>query len=355
MKPILSVIMPIYNSELYLKQAIDSVLNQTFRDLELILIDDGSTDNSGRICDEYSLKDNRITVYHKRNEGQGVARNLGISKASGKYITFLDSDDFIDPITYESVIASSEANKLDINRFCYSQFHNSVDTEISTDYKQPTIYQDIRDIRQIALCLFSRPLDKNTNDYNLGGSSCCAIYTSSLIKDNNIQFPNNKEFVCEDIIFNYYCLQQAKKVGKSQTVFYHYRINPVSTTHKPNIKVVDKCINTCIYLEKKLSEDGYPMCNTSYIKGFMVENIRSYLKNIFTSDMKLKDKLSWVENQANAEYIKHIYNSYEWRKLHLKHRIHWWAFATQKSCLLYLIVVGQEKLRLAKRFISNNA
>lgn len=90
---LLSIIVPVYNVELYIRKCLDSILNQTFREYELILVDDGSTDQSGAICDEYALKDNRIVVIHKENEGQSTARNCGIKASSGKYITFIDSDD----------------------------------------------------------------------------------------------------------------------------------------------------------------------------------------------------------------------------------------------------------------------
>lgn len=101
MEPILSVIVPVYNVERYIHNCIDSILNQTFTNFELILVDDGSTDKSGLICDGYGQIDKRIIVVHKKNGGQSSARNLGLKIAKGKYITFVDSDDEIVPCTYE--------------------------------------------------------------------------------------------------------------------------------------------------------------------------------------------------------------------------------------------------------------
>lgn len=95
-EPKVSVIVPVYNVELYLNQCIDSILRNTFTDYELLLIDDGSTDNSGKICDEYAMNDCRIKAYHKTNGGVSSARNLGIEKANGEWMTFIDSDDLID-------------------------------------------------------------------------------------------------------------------------------------------------------------------------------------------------------------------------------------------------------------------
>ena len=91
----LSIIVPVYNVELYIAECIDSILAQTFKDWELILVDDGSKDNSGKICDEYAQKDSRIKVIHKKNEGLSSSRNTGLDNISGKFVTFVDSDDVI--------------------------------------------------------------------------------------------------------------------------------------------------------------------------------------------------------------------------------------------------------------------
>lgn len=105
-KPQISVIIPVYNVELYLRKCLDSVLNQTYRNLEIILVDDGSTDNSGAICDEYSEKDARIQVYHTENRGLSAARNLGLNETNGEWIGFVDSDDWIDPDLFQRAIDS---------------------------------------------------------------------------------------------------------------------------------------------------------------------------------------------------------------------------------------------------------
>ena len=99
----ISVIVPVYKVEPYLKQCVDSIINQTYKNLEIILVDDGSTDNCGKICDEYASKDNRIKVLHIENGGPAVARNAGLDIATGKYIGYVDSDDYIEPDMYETL------------------------------------------------------------------------------------------------------------------------------------------------------------------------------------------------------------------------------------------------------------
>lgn len=112
--PELSIIVPVYKVEPYLRRCIDSILNQTFRDFELILIDDGSPDNCGAICDEYAEKDGRITVIHQKNQGVSAARNAGLDIARGTYLGFVDSDDWIEPEMYETMITTAKEEQVDV-------------------------------------------------------------------------------------------------------------------------------------------------------------------------------------------------------------------------------------------------
>lgn len=116
---IISVVVAIYNAEKYIERSVNSIVNQTYRELEIFLIDDGSTDSSGDICDEFAEKDSRIQVIHKRNEGLSVARNIAISKATGKYISFIDSDDELREDAYELAVGAMEENDLDIIKYQY--------------------------------------------------------------------------------------------------------------------------------------------------------------------------------------------------------------------------------------------
>ena len=113
-KKLITVVVPVYNTGELLRECVDSILAQTYKNLEIILVDDGSTDSSGEICDQYSLKDSRISVYHQKNSGQASARNYALSIARGEYIGFVDSDDYIAPNMYETMVDSLERNDADI-------------------------------------------------------------------------------------------------------------------------------------------------------------------------------------------------------------------------------------------------
>lgn len=127
MVPLLSIVVPIYNAKPYLADCVNSILNQSYSDIELILVDDGSSDNSGAICDEYARTDKRVKVIHKENGGQASARNMGLNIVSGQYITFVDSDDTIAVDSYAKNIELMERCKADIDILqypCYYMYGN---------------------------------------------------------------------------------------------------------------------------------------------------------------------------------------------------------------------------------------
>ena len=166
--PNISVIVPVYNTEEYLSQCIDSILAQTFVDFELLLIDDGSTDSSGMICDKYADKDTRVIVYHKQNEGVSAARNLGIDNSKGEWITFVDSDD----ILYPEALSVLHANSRDV--------------EIVT----AAIEQKNKIWKHVLLgVLDSEVYIKGLAEGNIYGYLYATLYHSSLLKHPRLHIP----------------------------------------------------------------------------------------------------------------------------------------------------------------------
>ena len=193
--PTLSVIMPVYNSEKFLKRSIDSVLNQTYRDLELILINDGSTDGSLSLCREYETKDNRVIVIDKKNEGAGPTRNKGIETAKGKYIAFPDSDDWLDLNAYEICVDKMEESGADLLVFgIRTHIYNDNTTTIS-DVKEekitPVFYNNVSDCRKHWV-----ELHKKCNM----DSPCNKVYRREIIIKENVRYPDMRRM--QDGVFN---------------------------------------------------------------------------------------------------------------------------------------------------------
>lgn len=207
----LSVIIPVFNVEKYLVKCLESVLAQTYKDLEILLIDDGSTDNSSFICDEYQKKDKRIKVIHKVNGGISSARNTGIDIATGDFLTFVDSDDYIEKDMYYDMM----------------QFSNEFDliicgvTNVNEEYKKITEFI---------------PLKNNFQEICEYSFSCNKIFKKDLF--NNIKFPLNRIFEDFCIIPKIYL--QAKKVKFIKEVYYNYYQRENSLSNKRNnIKMFD--------------------------------------------------------------------------------------------------------------------
>lgn len=210
-KELITVVVPVYNTELYLKRCVDSILNQTYKCLEILLVDDGSPDNSGVLCDEYADKDERIKVIHKKNGGLSSARNAGIDRASGKYISFIDSDDFIDKDMIERLY--SVLNKHDADMSMVKYLEVTTDDTIKQEKEQEIVYAG----KQVEYAFLNLKVD----------SVCVGLYRRDLIGD--LRFIEGK--TSEDIPFNFLIFQKAKKFVYIPEKRYYYYYNPKSISN----------------------------------------------------------------------------------------------------------------------------
>ena len=214
----ISVIVPIYNSEAYLDKCITSLINQTKKDIEIILVNDGSTDKSEEIIKSY--KDERIKYYKNKNKGIGYSRNFGIDKSNSKYIMFLDSDDYLDIHACEELYKKIKKDSSDVVVSDFIKSHNGTDEIIK-----------IKDFKKTNL-------NKNSNillDINL--SPWNKIYSSKLIKDNNIRFSEDVKY--EDVLFVLICLDKANNISKLNKALNYYIVRDNSETKTYDKKVFD--------------------------------------------------------------------------------------------------------------------
>lgn len=213
MKPDVSVIMPVYNSKQYLSTAIESVLSQTHRNLELILVDDGSTDGCGDICDAYVQKDCRVRVIHKSNGGVSSARNAGVAAACGEYLAFCDNDDKYLPNLIWDNYALAKKNDADIIRF----------KRLKISYKENG--RVIRTMDSLNCFAVLRGDEIAKEYFNLVTSELTvwnALYRSSLVKENGIFFPEYMRFGEEDIWFSCSSYEKADCIVLNPKVYYYW-------------------------------------------------------------------------------------------------------------------------------------
>lgn len=210
--PQVSIIIPVYNVEQYLSQCIESCINQTLNDIEIILIDDGSTDSSGKICDEYVNKDKRITVLHKINRGVGEARNDGIDLSKGEYIYFVDGDDYIQNNLIEKCIEFNTDFSFDILIFGYNKVDiaNKVTKKKLPPFKR--LFNVSKEKSELAKIL----------SFGVGLSVWDKLIKSDLIKKNKIRFDNKKRG--EDYTFVVKCFNCSNQIISINNSLYNYRI-----------------------------------------------------------------------------------------------------------------------------------
>jgi len=238
-KPIISIIIPVYNVEKYLQRCLDSIVTQTFTDWECILVDDGSLDNSGKICDEYAEKDRRFKVFHLTNSGVSVARNKGLDEANGEWINFVDSDDWIEKETYEKSIECAVKEKVDIVCYGLKIFKNGQYKKVPFKEKNDIFFK----FQHYRMYMHS---------------PCNKLIRREVIGDRKYIVGMK---VCEDLLFIFDVFTtQNIRIFYNQNHFYNYnRENELSSTFLP---VNKQSINDleCVYkyVERKCEEKSWP-------------------------------------------------------------------------------------------------
>lgn len=220
-----SVIVPVYNSEQYLKRCVDSILSQTYRSIELILVDDGSPDNSGRICDEYAENDSRVRVIHKANAGVSAARNSGLEVASGDYATFVDSDDYIEPDMYSDMMEKVNQYNCDVVMCdCVKDFPDR--SEIYSHNIRTGFYNK----EELKEEYYPHLLMMENVEYPATISNCLILFNRSKLGD--LRYIVGVRY-SEDLLFGAQLIYNADSFYyMKKKVYYHYCMNPTSATHK---------------------------------------------------------------------------------------------------------------------------
>lgn len=299
---LISLVIPVYNSQKYLERCLNSVIAQTHSNIEIILVNDGSKDNSIEICREYQKKDNRIRVIDKVNEGVSVARNTGIEAARGAFIGFIDADDWIEPQMYESMYKVIEETDSDI-AFC----NYSKDTKLKSYVKLLKIEKHVLGKTDIINELISNIVgidDILPKYYNIMGCVWRCLYKKELIQDFNLRFnPNIK--IMEDLIFNIEALIHSQRVCIDHGVWYHYMQNKTSSLHTYIENMWNSQIAVHEILEKLLTEanlDEYmrPRLDSRYIAMAAC----SLGNELYRSNAPVKDKMEIAKIIINDEKLK---------------------------------------------------
>lgn len=294
----ITLIVPIYNGEKTLKRCIESILKQTYSNFELILIDDGSTDRSKQICEEYSLNDCRIKVISKKNEGAGIARNLGIEIATGDYIMFPDCDDWIEESMIEDMLTAITKNDFDLaickSRNCTLKY-DKVEAIEKSDIEK-TEYMNKEEVRRSYINL----LEKNMI---LGPSD--KMYKMQIIKEKNLKFPNIRR--SQDIVFNLEYLMECDKVTIINKSLYNYVLGETNGIFKklPNnyVDIVKRLLNMWLKIKKEWG--GEDIKWNRFLGEYVAREIYMIIVMSFNSnEMSHNERKIFIENILMSEEVK---------------------------------------------------
>lgn len=318
MNELISVIVPVYNVEKYLDECIESIIKQTYKKLEIILVDDGSKDKSGEKCDQWKSLDNRIKVIHKKNAGLGYARNSGIEVAEGQYILYIDSDDYIEKNMVEKLHAVAQKTSSD-TVFCGLKrvMPDGTSFPIPAYYDNKT-FENEEILKNVLLEMIGSKPNEN-EDALLFMSVWHALYSAKIIKDNNIRFPSEREIMCEDIIYHINYLPKAKKVAYISDCLYCYRVNVSSLSQRydesrfERQKILSKEI--CRQLSTIMDASQYIEREQRRFLG----GTRAQIQAIVAS--KEKHQLRIIKSICDDSFLREVLKSYPYAENPFKHKI----------------------------------
>ena len=284
--PKISVIIPVYNVEKYLRQCLDSVVNQTFRDIEIICVNDGSTDGSLAILEEYSSKDNRIVVINQENSGQSAARNNGLRIATGEYIAFLDSDDYMELNLCEIAYQKAKLTDADITMYFFDTF--------GEDFLNMSAIDIILDDDIVSR---DKKIDAINENFNVIWNM---LYKRSFLQNNNILFLENVIF--EDVPFSIKCACLCNKIAVIRKRLVHYRIGcGYSTDKKQSEKKIQR-----VEMFRRMIDD---LRKTDSSPDFLVKMYQMKWRDLYSTfyykipcNSRKKMLKSIVENMTEEEY-----------------------------------------------------
>lgn len=284
-KELISVVVPVYKVEDYLKKCVDSIINQTYTNLEIFLVDDGSPDNCGKICDEYQEKDKRIKVIHKENGGLSDARNSAIDQAKGELITFIDSDDYIENDYIELLYNNLKNNDCDISTCSYQCFYDKVELD-KTDEK-------------ITVFTSEEALENMFYQKQTTTSAWGKLYKIKLF--NEVRYPKGK--ICEDLDTTYKLFAKSKKIVISSLKKYYYlqRTNSIinSKFSTKRMDAIDFAKKTVKFIKQK-----YPKILQSAYNRLFMEAVFIIIQIPKTEYKKEQNELKKIIKKYRKEVLK---------------------------------------------------
>ena len=337
-KGVVSVVLPIYNVEKYLSRCLESVVNQSYRKLEIILVDDESPDKCPEICDKWAAKDSRIKVIHKKNGGLGHARNTGIENATGEYICFVDSDDYIASDTIEKAYEAVKKENADIGIFGFLTVDkNGNVTNVITPKTKCQKYVDEKVLTVFLPDLISWNPDNGVAT-DLRMSAWTALYSMELIQRNSWRFVSEREIISEDVYSLLDLYRNVKTVVVIPEAFYFYCENETSLTHsykKDRYNRIKHFYKACIDRCEKLEYSKEVKRRMAY--PFTANSIAA-MKMIAISDLSNTEKKKMISDIVNDETMQNVVNQMNLKKESIARKILFLSMKHRMTFICYWLI-----------------
>lgn len=303
-----SVVLPIYNVERYLNRCIDTVINQTYKNLEIILVDDGSPDNCPQICDDLAKIDSRIKVIHKENAGLGEARNSGLDVATGDFIAFFDSDDYIDKKLFEElykVIINENPDLIEFGHYNVDRKGNVTKTFIPSTEFQKYEGKDVL-LKFLPDLICTDPKTGKVSNLLMSAWSC--LYKMQLLKECKFHFVSERKYISEDVYSLMELIPNVHSVYIVQKAYYFYCENDQSLTHVYNPKRFEKIILFQQQLEILCASDIYSDEVRYRIKRPFLDNLLACIKSEVSciEEMGFKEIYCSIKKICNNQMVNDI-------------------------------------------------
>ena len=344
--PKVSVIIPVYNALPYMRESVDSVRTQSLREIEIILVNDGSRDGSGAECEALARLDSRITVLHKSNSGAGLSRTEGLLMARGEYVAFLDADDLMMPRALEKMYLSAKSLNLDMLHAQREIFYDTPPKPEDAIKAKIEVISDPKRLKYIAMLFIGCPDGASDEPYRMEGGLWAALFRRELIERHRLRIVSEREYGSEDFIFNYDVARHSTRIGRMDLTAIAYRMSEgsISRTIKPD--VIERFARFSELLEQRLLADGYSAREAALAPMYyFLEMTRGFMKFKMLGEGKYLDKISWCRRQCKLPYVRRIYKIYPARSLRRPHRVHLLLMRFRLMHTLYQLTIKAEKSR----------
>ena len=335
-----SIVVSIYNGEATMRRTIDCLRSQTLDGIEIILVDDGSTDSTFAICEEYAALDTSIKVLHKENQGLGYARNSGIEIATGEYIAFFDSDDYPDENMYEKMYSFASQEGADA---CICGLRRVYPNGTAKEYKSGIsgVFRAEDAIRKVYMNELGSLPDCGEDIIITWQSANIALYSTAIVEKYNLRFVSERELITEDHFFNIDFFQKATCVCVLEEALYNYCITAKSLTSAYRPDRFEQI--TKVYREQIKRVTDVPFSDDIIaesvlrIQRIYLSYARSCISNAIIAGSSYRASVPDIRNVCENPTLSEVLSEYPWQKNPLKHRVFNWGLSRKWPYYLYVM------------------